>query len=655
LLGQHIGAYRVARLLGVGGMGRVYKGVHPAIGSRVAIKVLSHDCVQNPELVERFFAEARAVNLIRHENIVNVLDLATLSDGRPYIIMEYLDGAPLTDVITGHQPMPLGSFAWLIGEVLDALSAAHGKGIVHRDLKPDNVFVTPQGRARVLDFGIAKLMPELSGRTGPTRTGSLLGTPHYMAPEQAMAHAVDARTDVYAIGVILFEGVTGQRPFAGESLFELLHKHVNEPPPAPASLRPDVPPDYAAVILRALAKDPAQRFQSVVELAQALKYATQSLPQHAWAAITPGGAAGARAMGTLPMPTPLSTPAPMSLSAPTPAPGMSTPMPGGQARPVRAAAPGTTASGQVQPAAMHAARSGRGAWWILGLAALAIAGIGVSVVALGSGEPGREFGGEPGGEPGGETFDPFATGSAAAAGAELDAELDAESLEQALADLENMAPAERIAAAQKLAERARADADKQTREAMARANEQVQAALEQVQALSGEGAGSGDFVEFDLEQFDVTDFMGAALARARAHYEDAVLVRIDAGGVYPDGLADLTLDDSFSVLYRFNSPSRAKRPADLPVGVKYKPNCKFYVLVNAEGVRPYPVDGWDCDEPPIGEPKCTVKEVWKRAIAKGAPSNNAVAEIGYRAWQGKARWYISVGDDFSRTLADSCK
>src|SRR5512142_1468869 len=163
LLGRTIGVYRVARLLGIGGMGRVYKGVHPTIGSRVAIKVLSRECSDRRDLVDRFFAEAKAVNLIRHESIVNVLDLATLPDGRPYIVMEYLDGAPLSAIIEqarSRGPLPLGSIARLVAEVLDALAAAHAKGVIHRDLKPDNIFVSPNGRGKVLDFGIAKLQPE---------------------------------------------------------------------------------------------------------------------------------------------------------------------------------------------------------------------------------------------------------------------------------------------------------------------------------------------------------------------------------------------------------------------------------------------------------------------------------------------------------------
>src|ERR1041384_268448 len=256
LLGQQIGAYRIARLLGIGGMGRVYKGVHPQIGSRVAIKVLSPECSDRRDLVERFFAEAKAVNLIRHESIVNVLDLAMLPDGRPYIIMEYLDGAPLAahiDHAVRHQlPLPLGGIARLAAEVLDALGAAHAKGIVHRDLKPDNIFVAPSGRPKVLDFGIAK---QSDVTNASTRTGSLLGTPHYMSAEQAAGRPVDHRADPYAIGVIPVECATGRKPVLAEALFDLLRMHVEAPPPPPRALRPDMPPELERVILTALAKE----------------------------------------------------------------------------------------------------------------------------------------------------------------------------------------------------------------------------------------------------------------------------------------------------------------------------------------------------------------------------------------------------------------
>ncbi len=298
LLGQAIGSYRVARVIGRGGMGTVYLAVHPGIASRVAIKMLSGECASNPALVERFFAEARAVNVIRHENIVSVIDLAQLPDGRPYIVMEYLDGSPLSAVIRERGALPLGSLARVVGEVLEALGAAHDKGVVHRDLKPDNVFITAGGRAKVLDFGIAKLRPEIGAMSDATRTGSLLGTPQYMSPEQAAGQHVDARADLYAAGLLLFEGATGRRPFDAQTLYELLRMQIEQPPPLPRSLRSDMPPAFESVILRALEKDPARRFQSAAEFGAALVDAARYAPPDSWA---PLGASSAR---IVPLPTP---------------------------------------------------------------------------------------------------------------------------------------------------------------------------------------------------------------------------------------------------------------------------------------------------------------------------------------------------------------
>jgi serine/threonine-protein kinase len=287
LLGHQIGSYRITQLLNAEGMGRVYKAVQPSIGARVAVKVLSADLGQNRELVERFFAEARAVNIIRHEQIINIIDLSSLPDGRPYIVMEFLEGAPLSGLMRHYGALPLGSFAQLVVEVLGALSAAHERGIIHRDLKPPNIFVSPQGRPKVLDFGIAKLDPGLGGNTSATSPGQIMGTPAYMAPEQALARPVDARTDIYSMGIILYEGVTGTVPFKSDSMFGVLHQHLEAMAKPPREIRIDCPEAYEAIIQRALAKDPARRFQSAREMATALAAVAHSLGPDAWAPLTP--------------------------------------------------------------------------------------------------------------------------------------------------------------------------------------------------------------------------------------------------------------------------------------------------------------------------------------------------------------------------------
>lgn len=314
LLGQTIGSYRVASLLGVGGMGRVYKAVHPQIGSRVAIKVLSMECAHHPGLVQRFFAEARSVNVIRHESIVNVLDLSMLPDGRPYIVMEYLDGQPLSRVIVERSPLPVGGAVMLMCEVLDALAAAHSSGVVHRDLKPDNIFVTAQGRPKVLDFGIAKLRPELGAGSDATRTGSILGTPHYMSPEQAQGSAVDQRSDLYSLGVILFELLTGSRPFDAPTLYGLLDQHVKQPPPPPSSRRQGLLPAFDQVVYRALAKQPEQRFQSAAEMKQALELTSRALPPGSWGSL--GGGHSVRPSAGVHTPHTLGAPSMPGASAP---------------------------------------------------------------------------------------------------------------------------------------------------------------------------------------------------------------------------------------------------------------------------------------------------------------------------------------------------
>lgn len=282
IIGQTIGSYRVAEVIGQGGMGRVYAAVHPSIGSRVAVKVLSHECAQKPDAVRRFFDEARVVNRIRHDGIVQVLDLDSLPDGRPYIVMELLSGRTLTRILEQTGPMEPAAMMQLVAPLLDALAAAHQCGVIHRDLKPDNVLVTDQGRVVILDFGIAKLLPE-DGQPAATSTRSMIGTPSFMAPEQIQGIPASPATDVYAVGLIVYRMLTGTLPFAANSLFELLQAHVSQAPIPMQSHRPQLPQAFDQVVLRALAKDPGQRFANAAHLQLALVQAAHGtappLPQ----------------------------------------------------------------------------------------------------------------------------------------------------------------------------------------------------------------------------------------------------------------------------------------------------------------------------------------------------------------------------------------
>jgi len=273
LLGQLIGSYRVAEQIGQGGMGRIYLAVQPSIGARVAIKVLSPDRARDVTEIERFFAEARVVNVIRHESIVNVLDLRVLEDGSPAIVMEHLDGAPLSKVIATRGRLPAKEACSIALDVLGALSAAHDKGVVHRDLTPANIFITKGGHVKILDFGIAKLMSRESG-TGPTLAGQLIGTPAYVSPEQIRgASDVDGRADLYALGAVLFEALTGKPPFDASSAFDLLRAHEHQRPAFPPELSGEVPSSVSQIVLRALEKDPRMRFANANDMADALKSA----------------------------------------------------------------------------------------------------------------------------------------------------------------------------------------------------------------------------------------------------------------------------------------------------------------------------------------------------------------------------------------------
>jgi serine/threonine-protein kinase len=268
------GKYKLVRLLGSGGMGEVYEAQHSVIGRRFAIKFLHPHLATNSEVVARFQREAQAAGSLENENIAAVVDAGTADDGAPFLVMEYLDGEDLAHLLVRGGPLPVPRAAYIIIQACRGLAAAHGRGIVHRDLKPENLFICKRNDAsdliKVLDFGIAKLHAGSAG-TGLTQTGTTMGTPFYMSLEQARgAKEVDQRTDIYALGVILYEILSGAKPHPGDSYNEILY-HVLTQEPAPLdSIRSELPAGLSAVVHKAMAREAGDRFDSAADLAAAL-------------------------------------------------------------------------------------------------------------------------------------------------------------------------------------------------------------------------------------------------------------------------------------------------------------------------------------------------------------------------------------------------
>ncbi|AKJ00620.1 serine/threonine protein kinase [Archangium gephyra] len=280
MVGQRIGEYVVRRRIGAGGMGVVYEGEHPVIGRKVAIKIIRPDSsegIRSRDLV----GEARAVSAIRHRGIIDIFGFGTLPGIGQYLVMEYLNGRPLDEVILDRAPMPPSEAIRLILEVLGALSAAHAVGVIHRDLKPGNIFVVLESNGteyvKVLDFGLAKQGATPNGATPQTRASMIVGTPEYMAPEQACGQPVSPRTDLYAVGIILFEMLTGRLPFRGDSPMHVAIQQVQAQPPAPASLVDGLPPELDELVLRLLSKEPEQRPASAEAVARELKTIAKAL------------------------------------------------------------------------------------------------------------------------------------------------------------------------------------------------------------------------------------------------------------------------------------------------------------------------------------------------------------------------------------------
>ena len=266
------GRYRIEKKLGSGGMADVYCAEDSQLGRRVALKVLHRRFAEDAQFVERFRREASSAAGLQHPNIVGIFDRGEW-DGTYYIAMEFVEGRTLKDIIREKGPAPPEAAADITLQVLRAARFAHKRGVVHRDIKPHNVLIDNDGRVRVTDFGIAR-----AGTSDMTETGSIMGTAQYLSPEQAQGKPVDARSDLYSIGVVLYELLTGRVPFDAESPVTVALKQVNEAPIPPRALVPEVPPGLEAIVLRALEKDPARRFASADEFIAALEAGRTAVP-----------------------------------------------------------------------------------------------------------------------------------------------------------------------------------------------------------------------------------------------------------------------------------------------------------------------------------------------------------------------------------------
>jgi serine/threonine protein kinase len=279
--GTRVGEYQILDRIGEGGMGTVYSAVHPIIGKKVAVKVLAGRLARNKNAISRFVLEARAVNDIRHPGLVDIFSFGQLTDGRHYYVMEYLAGRNLGDVLRERIMLPMAEVIPIFLEVGEALVAVHAKGIIHRDLKPENIFLLssaqPGGqKTKLVDFGLAKLVegvPAHLSNGGPrTAAGVNVGTPHYMSPEQCRGLKVDARADLYSLGILLYETLTGRLPFDGATALDIWQAHAETPPVPPRDLCPDaISPAMNAIILQLLAKKADQRLQNAAEFCVALR------------------------------------------------------------------------------------------------------------------------------------------------------------------------------------------------------------------------------------------------------------------------------------------------------------------------------------------------------------------------------------------------
>jgi serine/threonine protein kinase len=315
LIGKQIGQYKIESQIGQGGMATVYKAYQPSINRHVAIKILPGQYAQDPNFVKRFEHEAKAIAALEHPHILPIFDFGT-QDGLTYMAMRYVETGTLSNLM--GRPLSYERIVRLIGPVARALDYAHKQGVVHRDIKPSNILIDKNGEPLLTDFGIAKMVQGSGGATQLTGTGMVLGTPAYMSPEQAKGTSLDGRSDIYSLGVVLYELLTGQQPYQAETPLAVVFKHVSEPLPPPRTVNPNVPEPLERVVIKAMAKDPAQRYQTAGEMENGLQAALREIETSQRTVSTP-------ALPTPPQGVPTSPPtSPPSLpTTPGPSPSKS--------------------------------------------------------------------------------------------------------------------------------------------------------------------------------------------------------------------------------------------------------------------------------------------------------------------------------------------
>ena len=394
------GKYEVLRLIGRGGMGSVWEGRHVTLGTRVAIKFIDPEYGRSQEARSRFDTEARAAAALQSKHAIQIYDHGMTDDERPYMVMELLTGEALDARLDRTARISLPDAARILGQVCRALQRAHDAGIIHRDLKPENIFLVrspddDEEVAKVLDFGIAKIKtpPGEQGLNSSTKTGAVLGTPYYMAPEQARGlRTLDTRADLWSLGVIAYKCVTGALPFDGESVGDLLVKICTAPPPVPSTILPGLPVAFDAWFARTMERDPARRFGSATELADALAFAAGVSVRRGGPPSPHPGYAGSPAPGTPYPSTPMhgtpypstpmhGTPYPSTPMHGTPYPGTplpGTPYPGAPALHTPLPAAGLTAAPFVTSTSIPMASRGP----LFAVLAVALLGASIGVVAV---------------------------------------------------------------------------------------------------------------------------------------------------------------------------------------------------------------------------------------------------------------------------------